>query len=271
MMELLHRLWAFLKRDYLLASASRLAFLWQAVSIFFVTPMLFYLGRLMQPAASEYLGPFGGDYFAFVIVGVAFFGFLSASMAAPAQAIRYEQMIGTLDALLVAPATPLTVAAGASLWSVLVAASQGLLYLILGVLVFRLDIGHADVVAVGVTVLLTLGLSAALGMISAAFVIAFRQPDALMSLFAAASALLGGVFYPTSVLPPALQRLAEFVPLTHALRALRLALLQGYGVGALQREVAILLVFLALLAPIAMIALWWAIHQAKASGTLGAY
>lgn len=270
-MELPHRLWAFLKRDYLLASASRLAFLWQAVSIFFVTPILFYLGRLVQPAASDYLGQFGGDYFAFVVVGVAFFGFLSASMAAPAQAVRHEQMIGTLDALLVAPASPLAVAAGASLWSVLVAASQGLLYLLLGVLVFRLDIGHADVVAVAVTVFLTLGLSAALGIISAAFVIAFRQPDPLMSLFTAGSALLGGVFYPTSVLPPALQRLAEFVPLTHALRALRLALLQGYGVSALQREVAILLVFLALLAPTAMLALRWAIHQAKSSGTLGAY
>lgn len=270
-MEIVHRLWAFLKRDYLLAGASRLAFLWQAVSIFFVTPILFYLGRLIQPAASVYLSPFGGDYFAFVVVGVAFFGFLSTTMGAPAQAVRYEQMIGTLDALLVAPTSPLVLAAGASLWNVLVAAGQGLLYLILGVLVFRLDLGHANVVAVGVTVALTLVLSAALGIVSAAFVIAFRQPDPLMNLFAAGSALLAGVFYPTSVLPPALQRLAEFIPLTHALRALRLALLQGQGIAALQREIAILLLFLALLAPLAMLALWWAIRQAKSSGTLGAY
>lgn len=270
-MTLLHLLRAFLKRDYLLASSSRLAFVWQITSIFFAAPILYYLGRLIQPAASRHLAPFGGDYFAFVIVGVAFFGFLSASMGAPAQAVRHEQMIGTLDALLATPASPLAIATGASLWSVLVAAGQGLLYFLVGALVFGLDVGRADLLSAAVVFVLTLGVFVALGVASAAFVIVFRHPDPMMSLFAAASALLGGVFYPTSVLPPALQRLAEFIPLTHALRAFRLALLRGESVAALQREIVILLVFLMVLAPLAMLALWGAIRAAKSSGTLDAY
>lgn len=270
-MTLLHLLRAFLKRDYLLASASRLAFVWQVTSIFFAAPILFYLGRLIQPAASRHLVPFGGDYFAFVIVGVAFFGFLSAGMGAAAQAVRHEQMIGTLDALLATPASPLGLAAGASLWTVLVAAVQGLLYFLVGVLIFGLDIGRADLGSAAVIFILTLGVFVALGVISAAFVIVFRHPDPMMSLLAAASALLGGVFYPTSVLPPVLQRLAEFIPLTHALRAFRLALLQGQGLAALQREIVILLLFLIFLAPLAMLALWGAIRAAKSSGTLDAY
>lgn len=270
-MTLLYRLWAFLRRDYLLASSSRLAFAWQAASVVFAAPILYYLGRLIQPAASQHLTPFGGDYFAFVMVGVAFFGFLSTSMGAFGAAVRHEQMIGTLEALLATPASLLVLAVGASLWSMLIAAGQALLYLLMGALVFGLDFGRADLVSAAVILALTLSLFIALGVASAAFVIVFKHTDPMTGLFAAVSALLAGVFYPTSVMPPLLQRLAEFIPLTHALRALRLALLQGSGLAALQREVLILLLFLACLVPLAVAAFWWAVRQAKSSGTLGAY
>lgn len=270
-MTLLHRCLAFLRRDYRLAGTSRLGLTWQIVSIFFAVPTLFYLGRLIQPAAFAHLAPFGGDYFAFVIVGVAAFGFLIAGTSAPPAALRHEQMIGTLDALLTTPTPAPVVALGTSLWTVVVAAVQGMVYLVLAVVIFGLEVPIAGVPGAAVILVLALGIFSALGVIAAAFVVVFRHADPLSGLFAAASALLGGVFYPTSVLPLPLQRLAELVPLTHALRALRLALLQGHGLGVLWREVVILVLFLAVLAPLAMLTMRWAIRQAKISGTLGAY
>lgn len=270
-MTLLYRFWAFLRRDYLLAGTSRLSLTWQVASIFFATPILFYLGRLIQPATSAHLTPFGGDYFAFVIVGVAVFGVLTTGMAAPAAALRHEQMIGTLDALMATPTAPHTLALGASLWNVLVAALQGLVYVVVGVLIFGLEVRTAGLAGAAVVLALALVTFAALGIVSAAFVVVLRHADPLSGLFAAASALLGGVFYPTSVLPLPLQRLAELVPLTHALRAMRLALLQGQGLTALWGEVAILLLFLSILTPLAVLAMWWAVQQAKISGTLSGY
>jgi len=270
-MVLLHRFAAFLKRDYLLARASRLAFGWQLLSVFFAAPILFYMGRLIQPATSRHLAPFGGDYFAFVTIGVAVFGFLAATMAAPAAAIRHEQMIGTLEAVLITPASPHVVVLGASLWNIIVAILQGALYLVLGVLIFGLEIRGTGLLAAALVSLVAVGTFAALGMLSTALVVILRHGDPLSGLIAAGSALLGGVFYPTTVLPQPLQRLSEFVPLTHALRALRLALLQGHGVSALQEELSILLLFLGVLGPLATFALWWAIRQAKTAGTLGAY
>jgi len=82
-MTAINQLRAFLKRDYLLASYSRLAFAWQVFTVVLVAPTLYYLGRLIRPAASPHLVPYGGDYFAFVILGVALFGLLAAVMGPP--------------------------------------------------------------------------------------------------------------------------------------------------------------------------------------------
>ncbi len=56
-MRIANQLWAFVKRDYLLASASRLTFAWQLATILFAAPTMYYLGRLIQPVSSPDLQP----------------------------------------------------------------------------------------------------------------------------------------------------------------------------------------------------------------------
>ena len=270
-MTAINQLRAFLKRDYLLASYSRLAFAWQVFTVVLVAPTLYYLGRLIRPAASPHLAPYGGDYFAFVILGVALFGLLAAVMGAAAAAVRQEQMIGTLEVLMSSPVSLPTLAVGFSLWNILLAAGQTVLYLLLGVVVFGIDLARVNVVSVAVVLVLGMATFAAMGIFAAAFVLLYKHPDPITSMFAGLSALLGGVFYPPSVLPPVLRTLAEFIPLTHALRAIRLAVLEGYGLGALRREVLILLLFSTVLLPLAAYLFRWAVQYTKQSGTLGAY
>lgn len=270
-MTFLYQLWAFLKRDYLLASSPRLALFWQVGSIVFAVPTFYYLGRLIQPAASAHLAPFGGDYFAFVIVGVAIFSFLSAGLGACGAVFHREQGAGTLEALLSMPASLLTLAVGSSLWHLLIAAGQALLYFALAEIVFGLDLSHANLVSVGVILFITTSTFVALGILSAGFVLLFRQPDPVLRVFGGASALLAGVFYPTAVLPPLLQRLAQILPLTYALRALRFALLRGDGLADLRNDLIVLLGFLAVALPLATVVLPWAVRHAKRSGTLTWY
>lgn len=270
-MVLLNQLWAFLRRDYLLASSSRLAFVWQIMSVMLAAPTLYYLGRLIQPAASPHLAPFGGDYFGFVILGVGLFGFLSAGMGAAAVAMRQEQVIGTMETIMATPLSPLRLVLGASLWQTIVAGIQTLLYLLLGGLVFGIDFSRANLVGIAVVSLLAIATFAALGVLAAAFVLLFKHTDPITSAIAGLSALVAGVFYPTSVLPPLLQSLAQFVPLTYALRGLRLAALEGYSLSALWQEVLMLIFFAAALLPLSALALRWAVRYAKGTGTLGGY
>lgn len=270
-LTLLYQYWAILKRDYLLTSAPRLAFAWQVGSIIFAVPTLYYLGRLIQPTASPYLAPFGGNYFAFVILGVAFATFLAAALNASGAAIFRDQSAGTLEALISMPTSLVTLTVASSLWPILLAGGQAALYLVLAGMVFGLDLGSANLVGAGVIVLLSTSTCITLGILSGAVVLIFRQPDPLLRGFAAASALLAGVFYPTAVLPPLLQQLSQLLPLTYALRGLRLALLQGYGLTALKGEILALLAFQAASVPLTALVLPWAVRYAKRAGTLTSY
>lgn len=258
-------MWAFLRRDYRLARTARLALAWQIVSVACTVPTMYYLGRLLRPPAPV-LCASGGDYFAFVSVGVACLGLCSAGMGACAAAVRQEQMGGTLDVLLLSPAPVWALAAGASLWTMLVAAGQTGLYLVFAAIAFHLDFSRANVAGAAAALVLTMGVCAALGVLSASLVLLLRRPDVLTSLVTSASVLLAGVFYPTRVLPSALQRAAELLPLTHALRALRLALLRGDGVAALGTELRALLLFVLVLSPVALVAGRVALAEARRSG-----
>jgi ABC-2 type transport system permease protein len=263
-----NQLWAFVKRDYLLASSSKLTFVWQLITILFAAPTMYYLGRLIQPAASPDLRPYGGNYFAFVILGIAFSGFFSAMMGAWASGIRNEHLGGTLDSVLVSPASLLTVVMGASLWNTFAAAVQTAVYLLVGRLVFHLSFGQVNIPSAAATVVLTMLVFAALGMISAALTLIFRSGDPLTGVLAGVSVLVAGVFYPTTILSAPLQRASQWVPLTHTLQAIRLSLLTGAGISALRVEITTLLLFAVLLAPPALVALHTAVGVAKRFGTL---
>ena len=267
-MKIANQLWAFAKRDYLLANSSRLTFAWQLLTIVFAAPTMYYLGRLIQPSSSPDLRPYGGNYFAFVILGIAFSGFFSAMMSAWASGIRNEHLGGTLDAVLASPVSPLTVAMGASLWSTFVAAVQTGVYLLVGRMVFHLSFGQANIASGATTVLLTMVVFAALGLISAALILIFRSVDPLTGVLAGVSVLVAGVFYPTSILSPPLLRVSQWVPLTHTLQAIRLSLLTGAGINALQEEITTLLLFALLLTPLSFVAFHAAVRMAKRFGTL---
>ncbi|HEV2356240.1 MAG TPA: ABC transporter permease [bacterium] len=264
------QLLAFLRRDWRLARSSTLGLAWQAVAVVFATPTLYYLGRLVRPETPS-LARYGGDYFAFAILGIACSGLLASVMGACAAAVRQEQVGGTLDVLLTLPASLPTLAVGASLWPMLLTLAQTALYVGLGVAVFHVDLGRVNLL--GAAVILGLGtvVSAALGLLSAAFVLLFRRPDPLTGIVAGVGALFGGVFYPVDVLPSRARILAEFVPLTHALHGVRLAVLRGAGLPALLPPMLVLLAWCLVAVPASLVIARWALHEARRSGAVSGY
>jgi len=265
-MTILYQFRAFLVRDYLLTNSTPFALVWQVGSIVFAVPTLFYLARLIQPAASPHLAAFGGNYFGFVVLGIAMATFLTLTLAASGTAIQREQNAGSFEALLAMPLSPSTLVLAGSSWAVLIAIAQAAFYLVLAQRVFGLDLHQANLLGAAFIFLIAAGIFVALGTISACFVLLFRQADPIVRVFGAVSALLAGVFYPTSVLPPLLQRLSYFVPLTYALRAFRLAVLEGYGIWSLGSDIGMLLLFLTVSMCLAVIMLPWAILQARRFG-----
>jgi len=63
----------------------------------------YFIAKLFGRAATPYLESYGGDYFSFVLIGIAFSDYLGVGLTSFAGIIREGQMLGTLEAMLITP------------------------------------------------------------------------------------------------------------------------------------------------------------------------
>src|SRR5690606_34752885 len=104
-----------------------------------------------------------------------------------------------------------------------------------------------------------------------ASLIAFRTAGPLAHGVLFASTMLGGIYYPTRVIPSWIQDLSSLIPLTYGLQALRRILLEGAPLVAVAEELGILVVFIVVLMSGGALALWLALRYARRAGTLAQY
>jgi len=262
---------AFIYKDFVSASSYRFSFVSQWFGIFFAALTFFFLSKLFGRAVIPYVEPYGGDYFSFVIIGIAFASYLQVSLSGFSRCIREAQVLGTLECLLVTQTEIPTIIISSSLYSFLLTSVRVLVYLLFGVLLFGLKIGGGNFGGALVILLLTIVAFSGLGIISASFVMVFKRGDPLTWLFSNASWLLGGVFYPVNVLPEWLQKVSFLLPITHSLEGMRMALLNGYTLKALLPNIIPLLAFIMVVLPMSLLAFNYAVRRAKIEGSLIQY
>ena len=255
--------WAFFKRDLLVDLSYKLSFALEAVHILIAIAAFFFLSRLLDARTLQ-----GYDSFAFVLVGLAVNAYMTTCLICFTQVVRDSQVSGTLKAVLVTPTSPRQFLAFSSLYPLSRAALDAAVYGA-GGLAFGLSLARVNPVP---AILLFVGSVLAfssIGMISAAFIVIFKRGDPLLWLFGSGSWLLGGVMYPTDVLPQWLRPLAEFLPITHALRGLRAALLADASLGTVVTELGVLALFAAVGLPASVAIFEFGLRRARMTGTLG--
>ena len=259
---------AFLKRDFLLNSSYRTAFFFDLAGIFFSTITFFFVAKLFGQMANPFLAAYGGDYFAFVIIGLAFSGYLSTAMSTFMASIREEQTTGTIENILLTPINISILAIAGSVWNFLFTSFRIFIYLLIGWLMFGLNLNKVNYLSCCVILTLTILSFGTLGIISASFILVFKKGDPISSLFSSLSRFLGGVYFPITILPLWFQKLALFLPITYSLRAIRMAVLQGSGVFLLWKDILMLCVFTVVLLPVGIFSFKFAIQKAKKQGSL---
>jgi ABC-2 type transport system permease protein len=185
--------------------------------------------------------------------------------------IRAEQMLGTLEAMLVTPTRLPTIVLSSSQWSFAFTSLRVGVYLLLGGLFFGVDFGNANVLPALAALVLTVIAFSSLGIISASFVMIFKRGDPIAWALSTSSTLIGGVYYPISILPDWLQTISYLFPITYSLRAIRLSLLQGAGFSEVSSELLALVIFSAITIPISLIIFRYAVARAKKVGSLAYY
>jgi len=262
---------AFFQRDLRSEASYRVAFILQFLNIFFQVGVFYFISRLLGPAAAPYLEPYRGDYFAFVLIGIAFAGYFGVGLSSFSGSLRQAQTTGTLEAMLATPTRLPQIVLGSALWDYALTTLKVLVYLAFGALAFGVNFGGGNFPAALLILALTLAAFSSLGIIAASFIMVLKRGDPVTWAFSALSGLMGGVYYPLSVLPEPLQWVGRLLPVTYALEGMRLALLNGAPFRELLPQVLALAAFTAVLLPLSLWAFRRAVRRARIDGSLTHY
>ena len=268
MIRSLLKLFAFVKRDFLSEGSYRLAFFMQIGGMLFSLVAFYFLTKMIDPQAE---GLNGIPPFEWLLIGLAFQFYFTSALYSFSAKIRSEQLLGTLEAMLVSPTPTSMVIFSSAAWDFTYGAIRVLVYLVFATLVFGVRFHAESLGALGLGVALTLLSSAGLGILSASFILYFKRGDPVNFLLSGATILLGNVFFPVEQLPEWVRPFSDYLPVTWSMRVVRGALLQGQSFAQLQDELLVLAGLTAILLPSGLICSRFAIRRAKREGTLVQY
>lgn len=178
----------------------------------------------------------------FMVPGLIGTILMMLTMLFTAMAIVREREQGTMEQLIVTPIRPLELIIGKVLPFVLIAFLNLLEILFIGVWWFGVPIHGSVPLLLGLSsvfLLSSLGLGILISTVSK------TQQEAMMLTFfiLLPSIFLSGYFFPIDAMPPFLQLVSRFVPLTYVLIIVRSIILKGVGFEVLAGEVAALAAF----------------------------
>lgn len=268
MIRNLRKLYAFLKRDFLSEVSYRVAFVFQIAGMFLSILAFFFMTKMMDPAAE---GLDGIPPFQWMLVGLSFQYYFSTALYAFSAKIRSEQVLGTLEAMLVSPTPTGMVIFSSAAWDFTFGAIRVLLFLSFAVFVFGVQLHTNSLGALALGCVLTLLSSAGLGILSASFILYFKRGDPINFFLSGLTTLFGNVFFPSKQLPEYVRWVSDLLPITWSLRIVRGSLLKGQSFADLSGEIGRLAVLTVFLLPMGIYFSRIAIRRAKREGSLVQY
>jgi ABC-2 type transport system permease protein len=261
---------ALVRASWLTALSYRLDTFFSFMGLIVAVVPLFFISRALQPMMMGKIKAEAPEYFGFLMVGIITYTFIQTAVGALHTALTSEIATGSFEALLSTPT---------ALPSILVgligqAFSMNLLRaMVLFLFAWMLGAHVVWTAAIAAVLILTLIIVSYIpfGIFSAALVLAFRTTGPFPTAVLTLSALLGGVYYPTQVIPSWLERCSIFVPLTYGLRSLRRSLLDGAPLTASMVDLTIVGGATVVLMAGSVVVFLWALRYAKRAGTLAQY
>ncbi len=268
MRRFVRKLAAFLRRDLLQDASYRIYFVTQWSAVLLNIVAYFFLAKFVGGGLSDQMEPYGGDFFSFLLIGVALSGYQRVAVQSFNLRIREAQMMGTFEALLATRTPPSHIIIGSAAYDFAAMSVRVVMYMILGAFVFGADFSRANFPAAGVVFVLAIMAFLCVGIASGAFIVMFKKGDPVSWVFAKLGVPLGGVLYPVAVLPGFLRVISYCLPITHALEGLRKTLLEGASLADISGSLVALAVFSLVLFPLSLLGFGCALRWSKERGSL---
>lgn len=260
---------AFLRRDFIEAWSYRAAFFSDAVNMALQALLFYYIGQIVDPGTLPTFG--GGEitYFEFVVVGIAVAMVVGVGLFRAARAFRNEQLMGTLEVLLMTPTSVATIQFGSVVYDLLYVPVRTGLFFLAVTLAAGVDINTAGIPPAVVTLLCFIPFVWGLGILYAASTVTFKVAGGgfLVSILTMTS----GAYFPLSVLPGWVQTLSELNPMTLAVEAMRESLLGDGGWSDVGTALLVLAPASLVTLALGILAFRVALLRERRRGTLGLY
>ena len=252
---------AFIKRDFRIEKNYKLAFFLKLAGMYLYLSIFYFMGFWIKNS---------GTFFLSVFFGIIFANILLIPLNAFSESLRKEQLFGTLESLILSSKSNSSLLSGLVAYPLVYGTLETGIYL--GALFFIPLPGNVNLLLVLSGLVLGLLALAALGIISASFILAFKRGDPVNFILNAGLTLLGGVFFPVGVLSGWLLKISLVNPVTHALELIRV----GFGFQnslscSLPSSAAYLIIFSIILLPASLYAFNLAVKHAGKNGSIGKY
>jgi ABC-2 type transport system permease protein len=257
---------AVMRRDLYVYLSYRTRLVSQVLTAVFSLTLFYYVSRLVHVSG------FGSHdaYFGFVVVGISLVSVMYSCFSIP-ELVRQELIAGTFDRLLLSPFGAIRSVLAMTMFPMLYSFLLAIITLSLGCVIFGLQL-HWSTVPLSIPVMFLVLLAfLPFGMLFAALTVVVKQGNVGTSWVIALLSIIGGLYFPVSLLPNWLQTAAKLQPFTAATDLLR-HLLVGSSLGESPKTSLLKLVgFAAVLLPLSIFALSRAILFGQRRGTIIEY
>ncbi len=267
----LNKLTAFIKRDFIIFLSYKMALVTGTLGSLFPLLTYFYIAKLVPGKSQVSLLEFEGDYFSFLLVGIAFTTYFMMALGEFSATTRRDQMAGCLEALLSSQTDTKSIIFMSAIFKFIHNGTILIFMFTVSALFLGFNFSNINILSTVVTLVLSLGVFISLGIISAGGTILFKRGEPFGFIFGGLSSLLGGAVFPVSILPDSIQMLSYAVPIKYSLDALRLSIIKGHSIIMLSRELIILFGMVLILFPLSLRFFDWAVEKGKKSGSLMHY
>ena len=255
---LIRKILSFVRKDAIINMSYKPAFFMSIIGIVASSLTFFYISRLFKKP----------DYFPFVLIGIAFTSYLNTALRTFSGRIREAQVTGVLEAMLVTPARTKEILAGMGGWGFLFTSFRVLVYILLGVLFFGVNLSNANIPAALLILFLSIICFSSFGIGAAGLILIFRRSEHLTWVIGAFTGLVSGTYFPIKILPIWIKMFSYIMPLTYSLRGIRGALLHGKSILELTTEILLLCIFIIILFPLSIKIFKKAVRKTKIDGSL---
>jgi ABC-2 type transport system permease protein len=257
---------ALCQRDMLMYISYRGRVITQVMAIFATLAMFYYISRLVK--VNEFHT--SAKYFSYVVVGIIIAETLQSTVAV-ASTLRSELLTGTFERLVCSPFGAVNGIVSSVLFPILIQLVFSILTLCIGSLLFGMPIKWSTAPLAIPVALAGAAVFSALALLGASAVLVAKQTSTLAAYATLALGLLGGVYFPISLLPGWGRLIANIQPLTYLVGLMRHYLI-GYPLqGSVTGATIHVLGFLLAASPAAYLALVHAVRFTRRRATILEY